>query len=286
MPPVIYKGGRYAINNIQGRPYVVGSEGWLYSQFPNMQAALSSLSGILNVVMPAFSFEATTYWSNFEFKVDHFTFVSSQLSGTIGALSVNMPSFIATVDGKAIVFDASVYGVTSFGSCIQIPNISIESNSIEVTADGELTGSVTIVSPDPSESDSSSEKLQFSGEYYLVLNLRTGSHTTYRDGNNNAIAETGVLDLGGLETKNISDAYINSRVAGNINLATTIDEKKERVYPVTYNNTDEPSLQNKKVKLAKGLNGQNWKFAISVAEEDFSEIRSIDLLVHKNKRRV
>lgn len=120
----------------------------------------------------------------------------------------------------------------------------------------------------------------------VVLNLRTKAHSLYDETTLDAYAITGELLFSSYKNKNISDAFILSRSADEIEFTLWNDEITSRKYVISYESGEQPNLKNKKVKLAKGLVGTNWKMKIANVNQAFTEVRGIDLFVSELKRHV
>lgn len=120
----------------------------------------------------------------------------------------------------------------------------------------------------------------------IVLNLRTKSHCEFDSATNDAYATTGELTFGGVKNKNVSDAFIFGRSDDALTFSAWNDETTKRNYTVNYEQHEQANLKNKKVKLAKGLTGTNWQFRFANTNENFAEVRQVDLFVNELKRHV
>jgi len=281
MPPSIYKIGRNARNYPSARPYVRADNFWLNAVFPSFNFSMLGGTSSLSITFNNFeaNFEIASNGFNIVFPVNDISFEA--LSGTISSFDISFPLFTNSFSADNISLDAYAISISSKGLIRQIPTISVAAEITDILLDGTVTGSVTIVSPD----DSSSGYV-FSGEEYIVLNLKTGAHSEYRDGNNNSIATTGDLSFSSAFMKNVSDMYLLSRSDDDISVIVNNGENTERFIDVTFNADDAGNLKNKKVRLAKGLKSNNWSFAVLAPDGANFEVRSIELIVNKTKRRV
>ena len=174
--------------------------------------------------------------------------------------------------------------LTISGSIVQSTGIQLDKPSLIVTINGDVSQSTVITLPDFEDEVITDGSI--TGNNYIVVNLRTRSHTTYRDGNNNAYAKTGKMSFGSIKNKNVSDAFVFGRSDKAIELVILNDEITERAYEITYQENEQGNLKNKKCKLSKGLTGTNWEVAIRNKEAGFTEVRAIDLFVSELKRHV
>jgi hypothetical protein len=120
----------------------------------------------------------------------------------------------------------------------------------------------------------------------IVLNLRTKAHCTFEEAHLNAWAITGEMNCGSYKNKNISDAFVYGRSASSIDIGIWNDEITRRDYSITYEEAEQANLKNKKVKLSKGLVGTNWQIRFANTDEQFAEVRGVDLFVSELKRHV
>ena len=286
MPPDIYKSSRYPTNLIKRRLTATSASFWLEFYFPSFETNLIAGHSEFNISMPSFSFvgEAESNSFNAIFPISEIDF--TVISGGVSALNVQFPSFLSSFLSNDISLDASVINISASGICYQVPSIKASLSAIEITSSGEINGSVTIISPDSETGSDNGCAYNFDGDLYLVLNLKTKAHSTYRDGNNNAIAQTGELTFSSQYDKNVSDAYILSKSTGDVRFVSKSGENTERVRDLTFKIDDAGTLRNKKVLLAKGLKSQTWQFSVLSPDSEHLEVRAIDLIVNKTKRRV
>jgi len=187
--------------------------------------------------------------------------------------------------GKGMDGDASVVQISMDGSGFISNALNMDKEVIILSMSGLLiqnedeSGAPIII---PADDDT--EYPNISGEEYIVVNLRTKSHATYRDGERTAVAKTASIDFGSQTEKAISDLYLHSRARGEMEVLMNTGEDKDRRYPLTHGDTTQASLKNKKLPLGKGLKGTNWSIAIVVPDESHLEIKGIELLVTDLKR--
>jgi hypothetical protein len=186
---------------------------------------------------------------------------------------------------RVIKGDASVVEVQIEASGFTSNNLSMDKEAVILSMTGYMVqgqdeGGGIIVIP----ADDDVEYPYISGEEYIVVNLRTKAHSTYRDGERTAVAKTGAMNFGSYTDKSISDMYVLSRARGESEVVMTSGENVERRYPLTFGDTTPPNLKNKKRTLAKGLKATNWSVAIVVADESHLEVRGLELLVTDIKR--
>lgn len=197
---------------------------------------------------------------------------------------------ISNVKSSGIIFTAtSIQGSAQVNNTSSIIGSILTTNSIngvllvsKIIVDATASQNQTIIISPPTLTEDINT---FSGSSYVVVNLRTKSHTTYRDGNNNCYAETGKMLLGSLKTKNISDAFILGRSGDGSTFGLTNDEVTKRNYDVSFK-SEHAELIHKKVKLAKGLRGVTWQVSFANQDESALEIRGVDIYVNPLKRHV
>jgi hypothetical protein len=286
MPPRIYKGIQYALNYPVPRARVYAAAWSFSADFPVFTLDIFSASSKIDVSFDKFGFECTSTSDSIDVVFAPFVPTFNGVSGGTVSFAVSMPqmSFLAGSDTNDL--DATVLAVTASGLCYQVSNISVDVSALKVGADGTITGTVAIIPPDGTPVSEDDGAPILTGNTYIVVNLHTRSHTTYRDGNNIAVARTGELNFSSQNLKNLSDVYLNARVKGDMSLAIKSGEDTLRTYPVTFENTTQANLKNKKVRLAKGLRATTWKLYIISPEESHAEIRSAELVVNESKRRV
>jgi len=84
-----------------------------------------------------------------------------------------------------------------------------------------------------------------------------------------AIIESGVLTFNKPEQKQVSDVYLQLRAFGDMELDVTCVEQQKRTGYIVENNGSE-GLQRRRRKLAKGIQGTSWQFALkNVNGSDF-----------------
>lgn len=286
MPPVIYKSSRYPNNTFQGRPYEVGASFWMEAQFGTFDVSITADYTDFKIEMPTFQFESNIVSDSFNvtFPISDIGF--SVDAGQVSSFEITFPKFSPTFFAGDIALEASVIALSASGVCYQVPSINVSASAVNISASGDITGSVTIVQPDPESGSEASGSYVFDGDLYLVLNLKTKSHSTYRDGNNNAIAQTGELTFSTQKEKNVSDAYVLAKSTGDVRFIAKSGENTERTHDLIFRVNDDANLVNKKVRLAKGLKGQVWQFSVLSPDGDHLEVQAIDLIVNKTKRRV
>lgn len=181
---------------------------------------------------------------------------------------------------RIITGDASVVEVQIEASGFTSNNLSMDKEAVILSMTGYLvqgqdeSGGVVII---PADDDV--EYPYISGEEYIVVNLRTKAHSTYRDGERTAVVKTGAMNFGSYTDKSVSDLFVLSRARGESEVVMTSGENIERRYPLTFGDTTPPNMKNKKRPLAKGLKATNWSVAIVVADESHLEVRGLELLV-------
>jgi len=286
MPPTIYKSGLFVSNYPTGRQYIHAGEAYIAGQFSPFTATFKTGSSSIHIAMPSFDVTLSSESDNIQFAFPVFGASFTSNAGSVSTLDITFPSFLSSFGAGDISLEATTYAVSAEGTCYQLQTISLDSEAINIALDGGISASVTIIAPDPEEGSDSDVAIVFEGDVYIVLNLKTKSHTTYMDGNNNAIAQTGELSLGGSNYKNVSDAYLLSRATGTPELIVKNNEETERTYDISYGEAGQAVLRNKKLPLAKGLRGSNWQFSVVSTEDNHLEVRGIELIVNKLKRRV
>lgn len=286
MPPRIYQSGIISSNIITGRQYLIGADAYIYGVFSPFTS--SFVSGTDSLVVDFQPFDASFVIQSGSLDVDFTSFNASfaSNSGAISTFSAQFNPFKVTLSSGSLVLSAESQLISISGSCYQIPTISIDVNSLETTIDSEITTSVTIIEPDTESGSDSDVAITFSGDVYVVLNLKTKAHSIYMDGNNNAIAQTGELALGDVSMKNVSDLYLTSRAVGVPEIVIKNNEETERTYSADYGETEQAILKNKKLKLSKKLKGSKWQFSLISSDRDYIEVENVDLIVNKLKRRV
>jgi len=288
MPPFIYKSGIRAFNYPHGRQYHFAGESWLALEFSPFSVEMHSGQESLSAIMPVFNFHAESVKSDISIIPIFPSFEAAFESAGGGTLSFDIvfPKSIMQFGGNSIECDISVFDISASSVCTQLSKITFDANTLNISADGGLVGYVTITLPSEEESSEGPNSVKFTGDKYIVLNLKTGAHSEYMDGNNNAIAKTGGIKFGSNFTKNISDAYILSRVEDILRLIVTADESIEREYVTRYKVGNNGNSSNKKIRMAKGIKGTTWE--VSVVSEDGShvEVHEIDVVVNKTGRRV
>jgi hypothetical protein len=258
---------------------------WFNTNFNTFSFNAVSGETYLKFALPVFSFNGEVVSNNLITSFNPFDVNLNVLSGTVSNLSADFSPYIALFSSSSIAVEAAAIKLSSTGVVYQIPTISISVNTITISSDGSVSGSVTVVEP-PNSSGDGSDAYTFSGEMYIVLNLKTGAHSEYRDGDNNALATTGELTFSSQHVKNVSDAHILSRADGDLRVIVKSGENIERTHDLTFNVDDAGNLKNKKLALAKGIKSTNWQFSVGSPDGDKLEVRSIDLQVNTLKRRV
>lgn len=226
-------------------------------------------------------------------------YVPSLIVGSASTINLSISDFeLITI--PSISGSGSIVGIRSSASVVVINNIHGNATVTQLKADGtgllvntingeanifriEAVGLAQLYSTVVQAPDG--EYPYISGDTYIVVNLRTKSHTTYKDGSSAAIAKTGEMSFDSFNDKNIADVYLLARATEDVELIVKNNEITERNYPVIFGTTGQANLKNKKVMLAKGLKGQNWQMSV-VALDDYAEVRSIEMLVNELKRRV
>jgi hypothetical protein len=190
----------------------------------------------------------------------------------------------------------NVLEIKASGSMHLTPLMRGDASVVEMTMEGSgfvslsMSGSL-IQGQDESGSpiiipaDDDVDYPNISGEEYIVVNLRTKAHATYRDGERTAVAKTASMDFGTYSQKAVSDMFMLSRAKGDMEVLVNTKEDVERRYPLSHGNTQQANMKNKKLPLGKGLKGVNWALSIVVPDEAHLEIRGIELLVTDLKRR-
>lgn len=197
-----------------------------------------------------------------------------QMSGTMYLTKV--------IKGEASVVEIAMEASGYFGN-----NLSMDKEVLLLSMEGLLVqgkdedGDVVVI---PSDDDT--EYPNISGEEYIVVNLRTKAHSTYRDGERTAVAKTASLNFGSYTDKAVSDMFILSRALGEAEVIVNTKEDVERIYPLHWGVTTQANLKNKKLPLAKGLRGSNWTISLVVPDESHLEVRGIELYVTDLKRHV
>lgn len=209
-------------------------------------------------------------------------------SGSAQVLEIKASGTMFTT--QKIEGEASVVEVTMEGSGFVSSNLSMDKEVILLSMEGQL---LTNWNPDLGDSggpiiipaDDDGEYPNISGEEYIVVNLRTKAHSTYRDGERTAVAKTGSMDFGTYSTKTVTDMFMLSRAKGDMEVLVNTKEDVERRYPLSHGSTQQANMKNKKLPLGKGLKGVNWALSVVVPDESHLEIRGIELLVTDLKRR-
>ena len=287
MPPRIYKSGIGVINAPQARQSVGSGELSINVKFNQSSLSLLSIASYFDIrfkpFLPTFTYSNTILTIPFK----RFGYSFNVISGSVAEFPIKFPKTEISLLSSNTNLEAYVCEVTASGSCIVVPSINASIVSIETDLEGNVTGqaNISITLPDETGSLLSTSDI-YTGDLYLVVNLKTKSHTTYRDGNNNAIADLGQLSLGSQNLKNISDLYIHGRSTGTPEVIIKNNEETQRTYPVSFGVNDQAYLKNKKLTLSKGLRGTNWKLSLASKETDHLEVANIDLIVNKSKRRV
>jgi len=197
---------------------------------------------------------------------------------TVNKVSLSLLSYTA----NSIQASPVVNSIGMRGGAYSLTYIALSQQAFLVSTKATASLSSTqIIIPDADDIFDS-----ITGNNYIVVNLRTKSHTTYRDGSNIAAAQTGLLNFGTVKDKNISDAYLWSRSSENIEFHVKNNEITERKYLANFAEVGQENLSNKKIVLSKGLKGSNWQFAIVSNGNNYSEIRTIDLVANELQRRV
>lgn len=177
--------------------------------------------------------------------------------------------------------------ITGEGACLQLsssgrgfvaPTGSLAASPLALSMSGLLTQSATIAAV------ADEEYPNITGESYIVVNLRTKSHVTYRDGERTAFARTAGMNFDSFTEKAVSDAFLHSRAQGVGEFLTFPGEETKRSYPLEYGSTRQPAISSKHRPLAKGLKATNWSFGVVVPEDAHMEIRGMDLLASDTKR--
>ncbi len=288
MPPRIYQSGVRAFNLPQPRWYDRAGDAWLGTTFPTFTASFNLGQSAFNIEMPMFSIDFSASEKNFYLAalMPSFEANFNVISGGSASFDITFKPFTFKAGGQAIDCDATIFNISASGTVTQVAKIDVDANTLWMESNGDISGSVTIVAPDSSSSSTGIDSVTFSGETYLVLNLKTKSHTTYRDGNNNALAETGELVFNSNKMKNVSHVHMHSRASDTVEVILTTDETKERKYKAEFAVGGHANLRNKKIPVAKGIKGTNWQIGILAEDADHLEVRSIDLIVNELKRRV
>jgi hypothetical protein len=212
--------------------------------------------------------------------------VTNSLVG--GALSILELKATGTMHVNPRIYgNASVVEVQMEGSAYVGNNLSMDKELIILSMEGLLVQGVDeegapIIIPAPDDG----EYPNISGEEYIVLNLRTKAHATYRDGERTAVAKTASMNFGSYTDKAVSDLFLLSRAKGEMEVMVNTKEDVERRYPLTWGETTQASLKNKKLPLGKGLKGANWSISIVVPDESHLEVRGLELFVTDLKRHV
>jgi len=184
---------------------------------------------------------------------------------------------------KSYVGNAEVIKISMDGSgYVGQGTLSLDKELVLFSMEGEIVqaGDQAL---DPGD-DLTYPGILLSGDEYIVVNLRTKSHSTYRDGTRAAVAASPEMTFDSYTEKSVSDFYLHARAEKNTNLVVLSGESKERIYPLTYGENTQANLKNRRKPLAKGVRATNWKFTIVVPEDSHMEIRGIDLRVHDLKR--
>ena len=284
MPPRIYKSGIRAINPPSGRPYELIGNGGLVVEFLQPQIYFNAGNSSLSVEFKGFEFSSNAIYSLFSPEFNSFEFYSEAKVGGIGSFNVEFTSPLTIFGSNEIVLDSTSFDLGLTGTILQSISIVCDISPIHFDLYGEIPASITIVVP-PSKPESDNFFADtFSGDLYIVLNLKTKTHTTYRDGSTNALAQTGEIVFGSNHTKNVSEVYLNSRGTDKLKLIVKNAEDTERTYQASYPPDSGPNLKNKKFKIAKGLKGTNWQFTITSSPEGHLELRELEMLVNEFKR--
>lgn len=213
--------------------------------------------------------------------------LSTSLSATIlplNSLSMSVSAHEANATASIYTGTYLVAGISAFSSRLSaiasvVNTVSLSQSALVVDLDATASTLTTVAA------GADTDYPYISGNTYIVVNLRTKTHTTYRDGSNAAMAKTGELTFDSHRDKNISDVYLLARATEDVELLVKNNEITERNYPATFANLAQPNLKNKKIVLAKGLKGQNWQLSI-VALDDYAEVREIELNVNELARRI
>ena len=196
------------------------------------------------------------------------------------------------IDGSVTIRKVQMLGsaTRSVGISANINvNRFISSTGTIATDNFSLNGSATIkVLPNRFSfyGEGSIQNNNTPNNYTIVLNLRTKAHYVYDESTMDAHAITGELRFGSYKNKNVSDAYIFGRSSDALVLTATNDEVTSRNYDVTYAESEQQNLRNKKLKMSKGLNGKTWQFKIANTNQAFTEVRGIEFFVNELKRHV
>jgi len=206
--------------------------------------------------------------------------IVSNIVGDASVVEIEAAGTVAMVN--SINGDASVLRIDLGSASFQAGGIDLSAAVVLITLDGSAVISQTQVFDTPADTDYP----YITGDVYIVVNLRTKTHTTYRDGSNDALARTGILDFGSIMMKNVSDAYVLGRADGDAEFIVDSGEETSRKYPLNYGVLTQAALKNKKLGLAKGLQAPGWQFAVVATGGRHSEVREVNLLVNELDRRV
>lgn len=287
MPPRIFISGIRAINPPEIKPTFYGSDAWILAEFPAFSAEVTSVYSYFNIVFPSapeVSFTSTN--DSIDITMPAFGASLQGAGGSIASFNAGFASFTGSFLSSQLALNADAIAITASGICYTISKIAVAADTITISVSGVVEPDSTIIEPITESSSEDELAALFTGENYIIVNLKTKAHSTYRDGNNNALAQTGELTFSSEHNKNVSDVYLSSRSTGDILLTTKSGEDIERTQTLRYGVNGQANLINKKVVLSKGIKAKGWQFSILSPEGSHCEVSSIDLIVNKLKRRV
>ena len=213
------------------------------------------------------------------------------------AVEVTMTGSLAVIN--TITGRAEVVQISGSGSMYQSAKLEGAMSVLELSMDGsghvvnrmDMDSNIllmsmrgVIVQDDNNVAIDDADYPFIEGETYLVVNLKTKAHSTYKDGERTAVARTASLNFGSFTQKIVGDMFILSRAKGSAEVIVSAGEEKKRHYPLVYGEQTDSGIKSKKLPLARGLKASNWEFEIVVPEDSHMEVRGLDLLVTDTKR--
>ena len=186
---------------------------------------------------------------------------------------------------KQVSGDASIIEVQMEAGGYVSSRQSMSKEAVLISMSGLLVQGVdgnNVIVLVPTEEDADYPNI--TGEEYIVVNLRTKAHATYRDGERTALAKTASLDFGSHTEKSISDLYLLSRARGPLEVVVNTREEIDRHYPLQFGEMGQANIKNKKLALAKGLRGTNWTISLVVPDGSHLEVRGMTLYVTDTER--
>lgn len=215
-------------------------------------------------------------------------------SGNYKMLSLNQITMPSGLTGTAIVKEW--HGIYQYICCFNVDGSLFINNSEGVIIDNAALLDTWVVNLTNSMHSRFTNYLfnsffRFRDDYYGSNTLGIFKLTGDRDFKDvvglesqiDAFVLTPVTDFNKQEQKQVSDGFLNARCSGDMQVSMTVDE--DNTYTEQYvRYQDKDGVYRKRVKLPRGVQGNNYQFKISNIDGSFFKIFDFEILVRTLKR--